>query len=59
VNGKSYFFWENADTGRRLMLDKFTSEGAFPSFTVIASTLKPNAGTAAEASQLFHEVRVA
>ncbi len=59
VNGLNYYFWENATTGRRLMLDTFTSEGPFPSFTVIASTLKANAGTAAEASQLFHEVKVA
>jgi hypothetical protein len=59
VNGLNYYFWENANTGRRLMLDTFTSEGPFPSFTVIASTLKASPGTAAEASQLFHEVRVA
>lgn len=59
VNGKSYFFWENAQTTRRLMLDQFTGEGPFPSFTVIASTLKANSGTAAEASQLWHEVQVA
>lgn len=58
VNGKSYYFWENAKTGRRLMLDQFSGEGPFPSFTVIASTLKANSGTAAEASQLWNEVAV-
>jgi hypothetical protein len=59
VNGLDYYFWENANTSRRLMLDTFTSEGPFPSFTVTASTLKASPGSAAEASQLFHEVRVA
>jgi hypothetical protein len=58
VNGKNYYFWQNAQTGRRLMLDQFSGEGPFPSFTVIASPLKATSGTAAEASQLWNEVAV-
>jgi hypothetical protein len=53
VNGLSYQFWINAQTNNKLMFDSFTNEGAFPSFTVIASNKNFNAGTAGEACQLW------
>jgi hypothetical protein len=53
VGGLNYMFWINALSGRKLMFDTFTGEGAFPSFTVIASTKNFNSGTAGEACQLW------
>ncbi|GIJ61277.1 hypothetical protein [Virgisporangium aurantiacum] len=55
VGGLSYMFWINALSGRKLMFDTFTGEGAFPSFTVIASTKNFTAGTAGEACQLWND----
>ncbi|GLL02283.1 hypothetical protein [Dactylosporangium matsuzakiense] len=55
VNGKSYMFWVNAQTGGKLMFDTFTSEGSYPSFTVISSGTKYTPGTAGEACQLWFE----
>jgi hypothetical protein len=55
VNGKSYYFWINAQTGGKLMFDAFTGEGTYPSFIVISSPTKFNSGTAGEACQLWTE----
>lgn len=53
VDGLNYMFWINALSNRKLMFDTFTGEGAFPSFTVIASTKNFASGTAGEACQLW------
>jgi hypothetical protein len=55
VNGKGYRFWVNAQTGGKLMFDTFSSEGTYPSFTVISSHTKYTSGTAGEACQLWFE----
>lgn len=55
VNGKSYMFWVNAQTGGKLMFDAFSGEGTYPSFTVISSNTKYTSGTAGEACQLWFE----
>lgn len=59
VNGKLYWFWENATTHRRLKVTGDVTNGKFPTFTVIASTDSGNPGTAREALHLWNEKQVA
>lgn len=55
VNGKFYWFWENATTHRRLQVTGTVTSGTFPAFTVIASDKRANPGTALENLQLWNE----
>jgi hypothetical protein len=59
VNGKTYWFWENATTHRKLKVTGNVTDGKFPTFTVVASTDNPNPGTALEALHLWNEIHVA
>jgi hypothetical protein len=59
VNGKLYWFWENATTHRKLKNSGEVTDGKFPTFKVIASTDTFNPGTAREALHLWNEIRVA
>lgn len=58
VNGKTYWFWQSATSGRRLQNSGNITAGAFPTFTVIATDKRANQGSALENLQLWTEKRV-
>jgi hypothetical protein len=55
VNGKFYWFWENATTHRRLKVNPVITDGTFPTFEVTASTNSGNDGTALQNLHLWNE----
>lgn len=55
VNGKVYWFYRNATTGRRLQVSQEITDGTFPTFKVISSNANANPGTALEALMLWNE----